>query len=266
VWVDVMPLRLYIADYERLFARERDLHGRWDDRAASAFFKGEPDDRCRDELTDLYKERRREEQGESAFARSDDPEFAEVMRSMRELQIKELETDLVIQWRPGPGDRPGPDFAAQARELFAAAGLPERQPVPRFEPPGTMWLPPLLSRPRKPGEPAWSDLAREKLEAHRARWAVLPAVFDRSHGLDIAIYGATATTHDIDNVAHMVLKAFEELYCGDHRGTVTSYRVYRQSSDTPGVRVNLMTDEKLRQLDAAIAEAREQVLSAGFGD
>ncbi len=105
MWVHVMPLRLYVADYERLFARQRDLHGGWHDRAASAFFEGEPDDPFRDELTDFYRERRREEQGGSPFARSDDPEFAEVMRSMRELQIKELETDLVIQWRPGPGDR-----------------------------------------------------------------------------------------------------------------------------------------------------------------
>lgn len=266
VWVKAMPLRLYVADYDRVFSRRGNLRGGWNDRAATAFLGDEPDDRLRDELRDLYKERRREELGGDPFVDSDVPDLADTMRRIREHQIKEFESELVLRQRPAQGDRPGPDLVAQTRELFAAAGLPEYVPLPRFEPPGTVWLPPLLTRSRKRGEPSWSDLAREKLEAHRARWPILPDIFDRSLALDIAIHGAPATTHDIDNIAHTVLKAFEELYCGDHRGTVTSYRVYRQASDEAGVRVNLMTDEKLRQLDAAIEEAREQMLSEGLED
>jgi hypothetical protein len=185
------------------------------------------------------------------------------MREFRESQIREVESALTLKERPDRDDRPGPDLGARDNELFASVGLPPISAVFRYELPGTLWLPPLLTQPRAAGEPSWSESARERLEAHRAKWRILPDVFDRPLALDIAIHGAAATTHDIDNVAHTVLKAFEELYCGDRRGTVVTYRVYRQTSDLEGVRVRLMTNDTLRQLDMAIEEARELVLREG---
>jgi Holliday junction resolvase RusA-like endonuclease len=263
VYVNALPLRLYVADFDRVFTRNRDARPLGDHRRASAFLdEDEPDDSFRSDLYDLYEERREEEAGKG-FADSDVPGLADTMRRLRDQQIQEAESTLVLRQRPGPHDRPGPDLAAATRELFERAGMEPYTPLPPFEGPGTIWLPPLLTSARKTSEPSWADLARGHLEAHRAKWRILPDVFDRPLALDMAIHGAHATTHDIDNVGHTVLKAFEELYCGDHRGTVTSYRVYRQASDRAGIRVHLMTDDKLRQLDAAIEEGRDRVLDAG---
>jgi hypothetical protein len=72
-----------------------------------------------------------------------------------------------------------------------------------------------------------------------------------------------ANSRDIDDTAHAVLTAFEELYCGERRGTVVRYRVYRRVGENPGVRVQVMTDERLRQLDAGIEAARAVVIRLG---
>lgn len=265
VHVTVTPLRLYIADYDRAFSRRVELMQDRDvDQSARAFFDEDRDEVSYDDLDRLYEERRDDAREEGLYS-SDMPGLAETMREFRESQIREMETALTLKERPDRDDRPGPDPGARDNELFASVGLPPISTVFRYELPGTLWLPPLLTQPRAAGEPSWSESARERLEAHRAKWRILPDVFDRPLALDIAIHGAAATTHDIDNVAHTVLKAFEELYCGDRRGTVVTYRVYRQTSDLEGVRVRLMTNDTLRQLDMAIEEARELVLREGPG-
>ena len=104
---------------------------------------------------------------------------------------------------------------------------------------------------------------RPCLEAHRARWPVLPAAFDEPLALDIAAFGVAGQHRDVDNIAHPILVAFEELFCADRRGTVTGYRTYRMTGDRSGVRVQLMPGGRLNELQAAIAGARAYVLSRG---
>jgi Holliday junction resolvase RusA-like endonuclease len=263
----ITPLRLYVADYDRVFARHGDLTQESDfDREAIAFFEDDDSHHFgHDELDDLRAERRDDARNEGLYSLYD-PELATIMRRHRERRIGELENKLILRARPDRYDRPGPDLAARDNELLEAVGITALDPWTRYELPGTMWLPPLLLHSRQVGEPRWSELAREQLEAHRARWQILPAAFDQPLALDIAIHGAQTTTHDIDNVAHTVLQAFEELYCADRRGTVVAYRVYRQASEEVGVRVHLMTDRRLGQLYAAIDEARHAVLREGPRD
>jgi len=267
VQIVITPLRLYIADYDRVFARRDGLKRDGDvDHEVVAFFEDDdPQNFGDDELDDLLEERREDTRHEGVYS-LDHPELASTMRTLRERRIGALESKLILRARPDRDDRPGPDLAARDNELFEAAGMPALEPWTRYELPGTMWLPPLLLHSRQPGELSWRERAREQLEAHRARWRILPDAFDQPLALDIAIHGAQATTHDIDNVAHTVLQAFEELYCADRRGTVVAYRVYRQASAEAGVRVHLMTDRRLWQLDAAIDEARHAALREGPRD
>ena len=68
---------------------------------------------------------------------------------------------------------------------------------------------------------------------------------------------------DIDNLAHVVLQAFEELFCGQNRGTVTSYRAYRAEGGEPGVRVIIMAGERLDQLQDAMDATRDYLMSRG---
>ncbi len=267
VQIVITPLRLYVADYDRVFARRDDLTRDGDvDHEAVAFFEDDdPHNFEHGDLDDLLEERREDTRHEGVYS-LDHPELASTMRTLRERRISALESKRILRARPDRDDRPGPDLAARDNELFEAAGMPALEPWTRYELPGTMWLPPLLLHSRQPGELSWRERAREQLEAHRARWRILPDAFDQPLALDIAIHGAQATTHDIDNVAHTVLQAFEELYCADRRGTVVAYRVYRQASAEVGVRVHLMTDRRLWQLDAAIDEARHAALREGPRD
>lgn len=262
VHITVMPLRLYVADYDRVFARRKDLirrAGDLDGDGAALFQDAWGHDHEREELDDLYEERSGDRRGDGVYG-LDNPELADRMRSFRESRIAELQGKFILRARPDRDDRPGPDLVARDVELFRSVGLSDANELPRYDLPGTTWLPPLLTRPRRSGEPTWSELARRNLETHRTRWRILPDVFDQPLALDIAIHGSPKTAHDIDNVAHTILKAFEELYCADRRGTVVAYRVYRQASEHAGVRVHLMTDRKFWQLDAAISEARQLVL------
>jgi Holliday junction resolvase RusA-like endonuclease len=267
VQIVITPLRLYVADYDRVFARRDGLtrDGDVDHEAIALFEDDDPHNFEHDELDNLLEERREDTRHEGAYS-LDHPELASTMRTLRERRISALESKLILRARPDRDDRPGPDLAARDNELFEAAGMPALEPCTRYELPGTMWLPPLLLHGRQPGEPSWRERAREQLKAHRARWRILPDAFDQPLALDIAIHGVQATTHDIDNVAHTVLQAFEELYCADRRGTVVAYRVYRQASAEVGVRVHLMTDRRLWQLNAAIDEARHAALGEGPRD
>jgi hypothetical protein len=92
---------------------------------------------------------------------------------------------------------------------------------------------------------------------------VLPGAFDEPLSLDIAAHGSAEGQRDVDNVAHPILALFEELYCGDRRGTVTAYRTYRLAGVSPGVRVQVMPGERLSQLDDAIRGARDYIMSRG---
>jgi Holliday junction resolvase RusA-like endonuclease len=267
VFVTVLPLRLYVADYDRVFGSG---YGLMQDDSdvdpdAMAFFEDGWEHRDGDELDDLYDERREDIQGTGLYSLSE-PTMAETMRAIRERRIRELQGRFLLHQRPDRYDRPGRDLAARDEELIASFGMAAIAAPDKYELPGTIWLPPLFTRPRLPTEASWKDSVRAKFEGHRAHWAQLPSAFEQPVALDIAIHGAASTTHDIDNVAHSILAAFEDQYCGDNRGTVVAYRVYRQASGHSGVRVHLMTGQKLTQLDDAIAEARRLVLSRGPDD
>ncbi len=126
--------------------------------------------------------------------------------------------------------------------------------------PGEFWLP---LPPEVAGDVAWTESLRTEMSKHRARWPLLPDAFNTDLSLDIAILGAGANARDIDNLAHDVLRAFEELYCRGHRGTVTGYRAYRSPSETPGVRVKVMTGARIQQLANALDASRAYIISKG---
>jgi Holliday junction resolvase RusA-like endonuclease len=259
VYVVALPLRLYVANYARLFsssAREQI----WDTRRLREETNSV---RADDELEELYEERRREERGEPLG--QSDPELEVALRGFREERIRELQTRRVLQARLGPGDRPGPDHDAEIDRLFSNPGIHKPAPVfgERIELPDSIWLPRLLTQTT--GDTVdWAGLVAGHFEKHRQRWRGFPQAVEEPLGLDIAIFGAPVSTHDVDNVAHTVLRAFERIYCADNRGTVTSYRVYRRSSDEPAVHVKLMIADALRELRGAIEQARERVVEAGL--
>ena len=101
------------------------------------------------------------------------------------------------------------------------------------------------------------------MKQHRARWPMLPRFFAQPLALDIAIEGAGSNTRDVDNAAHAVLGAFEELYCAGHRGTVVAYRAYRREGTESGVRVKVLSGDRLRQLENMIDSARGLALARG---
>jgi hypothetical protein len=256
VHFSVMPLRLYVADYDRAFAARALRARRRDDELDE-----EQDYEDRRELSRLYEEREQDAEGDGIYGFGN-IQLVGTLRDLRETEIRQLEVNRLLRQEPDRYDRPG---AAPDRRL-APRGSDHDVAVPEswYRVPGTIWLPPLLTERRNgEGEP-WASLARNQLIEHREEWGpILPDFFDQPIALDIAIFGADTSTHDIDNVAHFILQNFEELYCQNRRGTVTAYRVYRRTGEQSGIRVQLMTDERLRQLEFAIDEARSDVIEAG---
>lgn len=269
VYMTVTPLRLYVADYDRAFAMRDQLSSgiaQWDlESDAAAFFEQSFDNSDDDQLEELLGERRDDAYGRGLYD-SRNPELAATMRGFREQRIAELQSKLVLDQRPDRYDRPGPDLAARDAQLVAELGPLHTEDWRRLELPGTTWLPLPPVRRRDPGEPKWEDIVREHMRRHRSKWAILPAAFERPLALDIAIYRADTNARDIDNVAHTILATFEDLYCREQRGTVVAYRAYRCASSEAGIRVHLMPNERLEQLDTAISTARDLVLRTGPQD
>jgi hypothetical protein len=254
VAIQVTPLRIYIADYDRAF-RLRDGRDReWDrDRDEVAFWEDEDEFEVdRDQLRELLREREDDAQSRGLYA-GDDDEFRQMMQRLRETQIDRLLTQQILGRRPTAWDRPGPDPFSYLGEL---APGPLAVPGWRVNLPGEFWLP-------GPEETGWEDAVRRSMSAHRKRWPVLPSAFDEPLSLDIAAYGATGIHRDLDNLAHPILAAFERLYCADLRGTVTGYRTYRLDNEMTGVRVQVMPGERLQQLEDAMRGARDHVLARG---
>lgn len=254
VRVSVMPLRLYVADYDRAFTGCALTARRHDDELDDE--RAYEDGR---ELSRLYEEREQDAEGEGIYGFGNS-QLVDRLRGLREAQIRQLEVNRLLRQQPDRYDRPDP---APDRHLGLrgpendVAMLLRRDGIP-----GTIWLPPLLTARRESeGEP-WARLARSQLTAHREEWGpILPDFFDQPIALDIAIFGADINTHDIDNVAHAVLQNFEKLYCQDRRGTVITYRVYRRNGEQSGIRVQLMTAERanlsLRSTRLAATSSRQ---------
>jgi Holliday junction resolvase RusA-like endonuclease len=253
VHVSVMPLRLYVADYDRAFAGRARRHDEELDE--------EQDYEDRRELSRLYEEREQDAEGDGIYGLGN-TDLVGTLRDLRETEIRRLEINRLLRQEPDRSDRPGP--APNRHLTLRESGNDVALLLRRYGIPETIWLPPLLTERRDgEGEP-WARLARNQLIAHREKWGpILPDFFDQPIALDIAIFGTGTSTHDIDNVAHVILQNFEELYCQDRRGTVITYRVYRRTGEQSGIRVQLMTDERLRQLEQMIEEARSDVIRAG---
>jgi len=101
------------------------------------------------------------------------------------------------------------------------------------------------------------------MEAHRAKVPILARPLDTPLALDISVRGAGTGRKDYDNLAHVVLPPFEEIFCEGQRGTVVSYRVYEGEAEQPGVRVMVMTDERLQDMEDAITGSRDWILRHG---
>jgi hypothetical protein len=264
--LSLWPLRVYAQDFQRAF-RLRDEFERWveedrgdriDEAAALKYFHSGWEHGADDEDLDrLLDERRDDEAGSGAYGLVD-AELAATMRGFREDRILELRTKLLLDQRPMSRDRPGPDQQERDDALARELGL-SVDPFPTYELPGAFDLPvPVLGSAGR----AWERAVADRMVDHRARWRALPDVIEEPLALDMAVRGDSGEM-DIDNLAHRVLAAFENHYCGSQRGTVAAYRAYRAAGDETSVRVLVMTERRLRQLDELITGVRHYLLRRG---
>jgi hypothetical protein len=277
VKITVRPLRTYVADYERLFRRRDQIFGekleraRWyddyDDRAGGGFWKEDWDDsRDSDRLSELRSEDADDEGDRGMYAPGglyDSSAEARKMRMSdrrrRKREIKALLNKLILEQRPGQLDRPGP---ISEIDLLSWAGIPELLAMTRGNPvmPGVFYLP-LPSQ--RPGDVRWSDTVRGAMADHRGKFRILERPFDTPLTLDISVRGAGVGRRDLDNLAHDVLVPFEQVFCADRRGTVVSYRVYLADGEPPEVRVMVLADHRLSDMEDAIRASRHWILSRG---
>jgi hypothetical protein len=179
-------------------------------------------------------------------------------RRRRRREIKALLDRLVLDQAPDDLDRPGP-LAELDRLTWAS--LPALLAMKREHPimPGVFYL----SLPsEKKGGADWGDVIQGEMEAHRAKARILGRALDTPLSLDISVRGAGRGRKDYDNLAHVILPPFEAIFCAGQRGTIVSYRVY-ESEGEPGVRVMVLTDQRLHDLEDAIATSRGWVLRHG---
>jgi Holliday junction resolvase RusA-like endonuclease len=265
VSIIVIPLAVFIQDWERVFwmgERAEGLGGHYRNDFERSWGRF-ADDRWTLEddlrLEELVQERRRDKAGSGWLDRVP-PELATVIREGRQRDITELLERLMLDQRPDSGDHPGGADLTFDREALARLGLPDPGPRPRWDLPGSFWL------PLKGKQVSWEQAVSDTMSEHRAKWGVLPEAFGRALALDIGAFGIGPQGKDIDNLAHAVLVPFERLYCGEQRGTVVSYRAYRRPSQRPGVRVMVMTQERMGELGHLIGLARSAVIEEGLGD
>jgi Holliday junction resolvase RusA-like endonuclease len=268
------PLRLYISDFDRLWRRSDQIFDRarssvWDrdEPAGARFWAHQWDDlRDHDRLAELRREDRDDVSDSGLYAPGGlfdaSPEMRAIRmddRRRRQRETKALLDRLLLDQRPGELDRPGP--VAEIDQL-TWAHVPELVAMKREHPvmPGVFYLPlPTESE----GGPDWAQVVRREMEAHRVKTRVLGRPLDTPLSLDISVRGATSGRKDYDNLAHIVLPAFEQIFCADVRGTVVSYRVYESDGDEPAVRVMVTTDQRLQDMEDAIATSRDWVLRHG---
>ena len=258
VAVTVLPLRLYVANYDRAFR----LHGKveddcdYDDRHEGREFWTDSWSSNDEMRLDALLEIRRDAESGTDYGLIDKgllPRLADHF----DRDISELRAKGILLGRPGPDDRPG--ARSPSRDPVSPERAARSWGMARYEMPGEFWLP---LPPEARGDAVWSQAIRTAIANHRAHWQLLlPEAFDTDLSLDIAISGAGANARDIDNVAHDVLVAVEELFCRSRRGTVIGYRAYRSLSEAPGVRVRMMIGERIPQLAKALDAARWYVIA-----
>lgn len=265
VTINVSPLRIFARDWERAFCGPQGWHDDWlmDDDS----LRGESRRRLEDlsegrwtanddfRLNELRDEERQDRAG--GWLDRLPPDLATLLRDMRRREMDRLRRKLLLDQLPGAYDHPlgkEPDFNAELARDLGIDAIEES----RWNLPGSFWLP-LGHRASD-----WADAVRLVMQEHRAGWRVLPDAFDNPLALDIAAVGLGSSGKDIDNLGHVVLAEFERLYCGDHRGTVVMYRIYRKPSSSPGVRVQVMTRERLSNVFELVEDARSSVIERGL--
>lgn len=271
----IMPQRVYTTDYDRAF-RLRDkiwegagFRSRWADDDGHPFWEpGWQPDEDDDRLDELRAEHRADLNDEGPLYGSgglyDDESMQAARTRERQQRVREyraLRHKLLLDQRPQNYDRPGPrselDELIWSKMGEYAKLLRDRDALMA----GSFFLP---LPPETSTGTAWRDMVRDAMDEHRRKFAfIAKEPLDTGLALDIAVRGAGANRRDLDNLARDVLVPFEQLYCADERGSVVSYRVYESEGPREEVRVLVMTDSRLHQLEDAIAQARLWNLSHG---
>jgi Holliday junction resolvase RusA-like endonuclease len=271
----IMPLRVYTADYDRAF-RLRDkiwegdgFRSRWSDDDGHQFWEsGWQPIKDDDRLDELRAEHREDLNDEGPLygpgGLYDDESMLAVRTSERQRRVREyraLRHKLLLDQRPQDYDRPGP--RSELDELIWS-GMGEDAKLLWHRDAlmaGSFFLP---LPPETSTGANWRDMVRDAMEEHRRKFAAIASeALDTGLALDISVRGAGTNRRDLDNLARDVLVPFEQLYCADERGTVVSYRVYEAEGPHDEVRVLVMTDSRLHQLEDVIAQARHWNLRCG---
>jgi hypothetical protein len=211
---------------------------------------------------------------EEAFARGEEDEFyPEVSDSNRELTDPQLRESLGPELRENIArslgsmltdqgfdarDRPGPPPGWLEEVVADDLGEVERLSTDH---PGCFSLPLPPQRPRGGDEPEWSlELARGFYSRYSSPWEWGTARFGGALALDIGLRGGAGTQNDIDNVAHKVIGAFQQVFVKSVPN-VSGYRAYKLSSGDPELRVRVLPAIRLQLLQRSLDQARELVLA-----
>lgn len=257
----IQPLRTYISDFDRVFRLQEEVFGdRWEvgDEPGAEFFSEQFDhgaDSFR--MDDLLEEERDDQAGRGVY--SFDAELGERFRRMRKAELRALRRQLLLGLGPDAMARPGPP-SAYTQWLWRLAPDLKTMQTEALRVPGRFILP---LPPTTPGGEAWRETVRRVMTSHHSGWRILDALQGTALAIDIAVRGVTENPRDLDNLARDVVGPFEEVFCGDERGAVASYRVYRADLGPPGVTVHVVADERLESLERAIDSARHWVLARG---
>jgi hypothetical protein len=154
-------------------------------------------------------------------------------------------------------DRPGlpPAFLNEV----AAADLAEleRQPLDH---PGCFRLPPPPERKRCDGEAPWRQGVRRAFAARLVPphdWG--RALFGEALAFDVAVLGGAAADHDLDNLTHTLIGAFNEVFA-HAEPLITGYRAYRAQAERPEVRLRVLPVARLQLLSQSLARSEELIL------
>lgn len=267
VEIAIQPVRTYVADFDRLFdLRELVFEGDWDDRdqAGAEFFSnhfdhGHDDNR----MDDLEEEERDHLAGCGIYANNGpfvlDIELRETLCQMRRAEMRALRSKLLLDPGPQQLDRPGPP-PPMTRLVWREDPRYQEWTTREMVGPARFTLP---LPPTRSGGPRWRETVREAMGAHHSGWRVLDALHGRAVALDIAVRGMDQNPRDLDNLARDVVVPFEQIFCSQARGSVASYRVYTAEVGPPGVRTQVIGDERVDSLERAINSARNWVLARG---
>jgi hypothetical protein len=257
----IQPVRTYISDFDRVFRLREEVFGDgWEigDEPGAEFFSKQFDhgaDSLR--MDDLLEE---EEDDQAAGGVSSfDAALGERFRRMRQAELRALRRKLLLGHGPDSMDRPGPP-SPFTQWLWRLSPDLKTMQTETLRGPGRFILP---LPPTTSGGEAWRETVRGAMTSHHSGWGILDALQGTALALDIALRGVTQSPRDLDNLARDVVGPFEEVFCGDERGAVASYRVYRADLGPPGVTVHVLADERLESLERAIDSARQWMLARG---